>query len=118
MFNPEKGLTIYRQFSTGDRIDVFSINELDQIIQFTISNGNVPLANSVSKIHQGIERIGLGSFVYGQLDKDIVKAQATSQLAAIFVHSGVYEYNGLTRNMEFWIKNSDWQLLLMKEQNR
>lgn len=116
MFDSKIGLKIVRQFSTGERIDIFSTNELEQIIQFTIKNGNMPLANNVVKIHNGTEKKGLGSFIYNQFDKDINKAQAASQLAAILVNTGIYDYNGVTRNMEFWIKNSDWQLLLMNNQ--
>ena len=113
MFDPKIGLKIYRQFSNGERVDTFSINEIEQIIQFTLSNGNVPLANSVDKMHKGTEKIGLGSFIYKHFDKDITKAQAASQLAAILVKTGIFDFNGVTRNMEFWIKNKDWQLLLV-----
>ena len=113
LFDSKKGLTIHRQFSNGDRVDIFSTNEIEQIIQFTISNGNVPLANNVDKIHKETENIGLGTFIYNHLDKDLIKAQAASQLAAILVKTGIYDYNGRTRNMEFWIKSSDWQSLLM-----
>lgn len=115
-FNWINGLTIYRQFSNKDRIDVFSTNELEQIIQFTFRNGKVPLANNVDKIYQGTEKKGLGSFIYYHFDKDIIKAQAASQLAAILVHTGIYEYNGATINMEFWINNGDLKLLLMNDQ--
>lgn len=116
-FNQLNGLTIYREFSNGDRKDVFSINELEQVIQFTIRNGKISLANNVEKIHNGIEKKGLGSFIYKQFDKDVIKAQAASQLAAILVHTGIYEYNGLTKNMEFWVKNSELTLLLMNDQH-
>jgi hypothetical protein len=115
IFDPKNGITIRRQFTNGDRVDIFSINEIEQIIQFTIKNGNIPLANSVEKINAGVEKIGLGSFIYNQFTKDINKAQAASQLAAILVKTGIYDYNGLMRNMEFWIKNSDWQPLLLNE---
>lgn len=112
-FNWIDGLTIYRHFSNEERKDIFSINELKQIIQFTIENGRVPLANNVEKIHQGTEKKGLGSFIYSHFGKDITKAQAASQLAGILVHVGIYEYNGAARNMEFWINNDDLELLLM-----
>ena len=113
IFDSRNGITIRRQFSIGDRVDIFSRNEIEQIIQFTINNGNIPLANNVEKIYKGTEKIGLGSFIYNQFTKDISKAQAASQLATILVKTGIYDYNGLMRNMEFWIKNSDWQFLLM-----
>ncbi len=115
-FNEKNGLKIYRQFSNKERIDIFSINELEQIIQFTIKNGKVPLANSVDKIHQGTEKNGIGSFIYKHIKKDTIKAQAASQLAAILVYTGIFEYNGTTKNMEFWIKNSDLKLLFMDDQ--
>jgi len=113
IFDSKTGLEIVRQFSTGPRVDTFSIDEIKQIIKFATSNENIPLANNVEKIHQGTEKIGLGSFIYNHLKEDLIKAQAASQLATIFVKTGIFDYNGATRNMEFWIKNNDWQLLLM-----
>ena len=112
---PEEGLTIYRQFSTGEQVDVFSLNEIEQIIHFAAKKGIVPLANNVEKLHRGTEKVGLGSFVYNNVDKDIYKAQAMSQFAAIMVHSGVFGYNGAMRNMEFWVKDEDWQASLQKK---
>lgn len=110
---PEEGLTIYRQFSTGEQVDVFSLNEIEQIIHFAANKGIVPLANNVEKLHRGTEKVGLGSYIYS-LEKSISKAQAMSQFAAIMVHSGVFGYNGAMRNMEFWVKDEDWKASLQK----
>ncbi len=70
------------------------------------------------KMHKETEIEGLGSFAYRNIDKNTTKAQAMSQFAAIMVHANIFDYNGAEKNMEFWIKNIDWQTQLINEQNK
>jgi hypothetical protein len=104
------GLEIRRMFKGNtERRTIFTTKDIDKIINFVFKNGKVSLANNVGKLKNGIEKKGLGKFIYEELGRDVSDAQATSQLAAIFVLVKIFEYNGKLKNMEFWLNNINWR---------
>ena len=106
----KNGILIKRQFKGGaERKDDFSVAEIDSIINYVNKNGKCSLANNVQTLRKGTEKEGLGKFVYENSNKDTTRAQAVSQLVAIFVWSGIFGYNGVKRGMEFWVLDYKWK---------
>ena len=95
-FNDDEGmLHIFRTISNRQRHDSFPVNELwDVLNELNNHYGKIgfPLANSVKKLPQGTEIPGLGSAHYarssGKSDS-VGRAQAASQLAAIYLEAGI-----------------------------
>jgi len=113
------GLEIRRMFKGNtERRTIFTTKDIDKIINFVFKNGKVSLANNVGKLKNGIEKKGLGKFIYEELGRDVSDAQATSQLAAIFVLVKIFEYNGKLKNMEFWLNNINWRDKLNQYMNQ
>ncbi len=109
-FLSNEPLTIRRFFADGtEHITEFTAEEIEKVMAFVEEKGPVPLVNNVEKLHMDNERDGLGRFVFKTLRRDVLDAQATSQLAAIFVHVGLFSWNGLKRGMCFTVANGDWQ---------
>lgn len=66
------------------------------------------LANGAAKLYMGTEKDGIGKFLY-KLRPEVSYAQLSSQLAAIFYQSGVWEWNEQKRGMEFLLLSENWQ---------
>jgi hypothetical protein len=79
----------------------FSVEEIQAIAIYVEQNGWTDLANNISKLGNGTEKEGIGKFLYNDLNCDITKCQASSQLSAIFTHAGIWEHNGKSRSMQF-----------------
>jgi len=109
-FTNEEGLVIKRIFKDEvEHTTIFSVVDIENLMNYVFKREKTELANNVQKLHDGTEKEGLGKFVYEELGRNEEDAQATSQLAAIFVHAKIFDWNGTSRNMEFWIKNIDWR---------
>lgn len=66
------------------------------------------LANDAAKLYMGTEKDGIGKFIY-RLRPEVPYAQLSSQLAAIFYYSEVWEWNERKRGMKFLLLSGDWQ---------
>lgn len=108
-YNSQNGIKIIRYFKNIERIDVFSINNINAIVDYVVTTGRVRLSNNVEKLKDGSELDGLGKFVFDNIKKDTSQAQSMSQFAAIMVKMGVFEYNGTKKAMEFWVVNENWR---------
>lgn len=82
--------------------------DLDRLQALVASYSWTALANNVEKLYHGTEKAGLGSFLLA-LGKSQTDAQGASQLAAIFVKSGAWEWNGKRKGMEFHANGGDWK---------
>lgn len=114
--NEDYSVTILRKFDLNNgkvkRSDTIFALEIDKLQQF-VDDSKVPLANSVEKLAKGTEKEGLGKFLYDGLNwKDTTKAQVSSQIAALFFYSGIWDYNGKLKGMEFWKLQEDWREIL------
>lgn len=69
----------------------------------------MPLANSVSKVKDGIEKDGIGTYIYNNIKQDPSLVQTSSQLVAILYNANVLYYNDKKNGMEFWINKIDWK---------
>ncbi|MDD7793710.1 hypothetical protein [Clostridium sp. 'White wine YQ'] len=87
----------------------FSNFELEKIIKYIESRNKVALANNVEKLSNKTEKEGIGSFIYNNLKSDTGIAQSSSQLVSIFYMTSIISYNGKKKDMEFWIKDSNWR---------
>jgi len=95
-FNDDEDmLHIFRTISNRQRLDSFPVKELwDVLSELNNHYGKIGfrLANSVEKLPQGTEILGLGSAHYarssGKTDS-VGRAQAASQLAAIYLEAGI-----------------------------
>lgn len=114
-YSSEEGIVILRDFKNAkDNETIYSNSELDQIFEYVEKMKKVKLANSLHKVKNGTEKEGLGKFAYEELHKKIEDQQATSQLAAVFVKSDIFGWNGAKKNMEFWLKDRDWRSRIKK----
>lgn len=104
----KKLLTITRRFKTKLVSATFSESEVDAIQRY-IGNQEIPLANNVKKLNSNTEKEGLGKFIYCILGKNTTEAQLASHIAAIFVASGIWKWNGKKRNMTFIKEDDDWR---------
>lgn len=66
------------------------------------------LANNAAKLYMGTEKDGIGKFLY-RLRTEVPYAQLSSQLAAIFYYSGVWEWNERKRGMKFLLFSGNWK---------
>ncbi|WP_196891138.1 hypothetical protein [Aureivirga marina] len=111
-------ICIWRKFKSDEepRSDIFSKEELKHIFKKLEKLGNpFFLANSVSKLKDGEEKEGIGKIVYDyeMNQNSTTKAQATSQLVAIFYELGILSTNGKKRNIEFTL-HSNFETYLQK----
>lgn len=98
----------------------YSDSELDKIIKYIKDNDRVSLANNVEKLKKGLEKDGLGKFVFNNIESEITKAQSVSQIVAILHKVGALYYNNAKKNMEFWVSEKDWKRCVkeyIKQQN-
>lgn len=111
----------YKSCNNNEEIIEFSNDEMDMIIDFISKCEEVTLSNAVDKFENSLKdeymedeyySKGLGMFVYKNICSSSIKAQATSQLAAILVNKKVLDYNHKERGMEFWVIDRDWRKLL------
>jgi hypothetical protein len=85
------------------------INKLDEYL----SDGEwKALSNNVEKLRLGIEKPGIGKFLYDNLKMNETEAQLSSHLGTIFSNSGAWLYNGKEKNMEFKKNTEDWKRLI------
>ncbi|MDQ1275677.1 MAG: hypothetical protein QG610_1252 [Euryarchaeota archaeon] len=90
------------------RIDKISCNHLDKLHEFMQDREWKDLANDAEKLYMGTEKDGIGKFLY-RLRQEVPYAQLSSQLAAIFYHSEVWEWNEQKRGMKFLLLSVGWQ---------
>lgn len=90
------------------RIDKISRSHLDRLHEFMQDREWKALANNAAKMYMGTEKDGIGKFLY-RLRAEVTYAQLSSQLAAIFYHSGVWQWNEQKRGMKFLLISGSWQ---------
>ena len=86
-------ITLYNHHG---RADVFSINEIYQIIVDCYSLFNdkwFPLANNVEKLGNNNEKEGLGKSILKQRPGNTTHAQAASYLGPFLEHIGIFKWN-------------------------
>ncbi|ACB84389.1 HNH endonuclease [Natranaerobius thermophilus] len=108
-------LCIYREFKNDIKANKeISVQELESLINYVKKQDWVDLANNVQKISEGMEKEGLGKFLYEKLNWQIAEAQLASHLGSIFTQAGIWEYNGQVRGIKFKHKTDDWKNKLQK----
>jgi hypothetical protein len=90
------------------RIDKVSCSHLDRLCRFMEDMEWKDLANDAAKLYMGTEKDGIGKFIY-RLRPEVPYGQLSSQLAAIFYYSEVWEWNERKRGMKFLLLSGDWQ---------
>lgn len=92
--------------SAGKIVTVeYSYYEVLSVLIYLDKFGPLPLANSVSKLYNGVEKQGIGTFVYNNSEQDMVKAQSVSQLMPVLHELGLVEHNNKKRGILFNICN-------------
>lgn len=90
------------------RIDKISCSHLEKLHEFMQDREWKDLANDAAKLYMGTEKEGIGKFLY-RIRQEVPYAQLSSQLASIFYHSEVWEWNEQKRGMKFLLFSDDWQ---------
>ncbi|HIH74023.1 MAG TPA: hypothetical protein HA306_01630 [Methanosarcina sp.] len=90
------------------RIDKLSCSHLDRLHESMQNMGWQDLANNAAKLYVGTEKEGVGKFLY-RLRPEVPYAQLSSQLAAIFYYSGVWDWNRQKKGMKFMLLAGEWQ---------
>ena len=101
------GICIKRAFQK--KVEQITTHEMDLIFDYVTHNKWYDLANSVSKIPDGTEKEGIGKFMFYNLGWDQTKSQLSSHLGAIFSRSGIWEYNGKIRGIQFRRNLDQWR---------
>ena len=106
---------IKRKFrrSRFPRIDKISCGHLEKLCGFMQDMEWKDLANGASKLYMGMEKNGIGKFLY-RLRPEVPYAQLSSHLGAIFYRSEVWEWNERKRGMKFLLLSRDWQEKTMR----
>ncbi len=106
---------IKRKFRNGlfPRIDKISCSNLDKLQGFMQDREWKDLANNAEKLYTGTEKDGIGKFLY-RLRAEVPYAHLSSQLAAIFYHSEVWEWNEQKIGMKFQLLPGNWQERTMR----
>ena len=95
------------------RIDKISCSNLDKLQGFMQDREWKDLANNAEKLYTGTEKEGIGKFLY-RLRAEVPYAHLSSQLAAIFYHSEVWEWNEQKIGMKFQLLPGNWQERTMR----
>jgi len=95
------------------RIDKISCSNLEKLQGFMQDREWKDLANDAAKLYTGTEKDGIGKFLY-RLRAEVPYAHLSSQLAAIFYHSEVWEWNEQKRGMKFLLLPGNWQKRTMR----
>lgn len=90
-------------------VSIISADELDHLDRFMQGIVWADLANDSEKLGNGSEKGGIGRFLYMRLGWDGVDVQIAGPLSAVFVSSGVWEYNGLRKEMKFRRAGGNWR---------
>ncbi|MDU5081216.1 hypothetical protein [uncultured Tissierella sp.] len=91
----------------------FTNAQIDGLLLYIKKKGRVPLGNSVSKVKDGTEKDGIGSYLYNNIKQDTTFQQTSSQLVSIWCDIGVLHYNNRKKGMEFWINDMNWREMLL-----
>lgn len=92
----------------------FNNDEIDGLMEYINKRERVPLGNSVSKVIDGTEKDGIGTYIYSNIAKNTSIVQTASQLVSILYNTNVLYYNNQKKSMEFWINNRNWKEQLLK----
>lgn len=106
---------ITRAFNGANKIvntKLISPAETERLNNYMAQNGWVPLANNVEKLRSGEEKHGIGRFLYEQLGWSTTDSQLAGHLGVIFSLSGVWEYNGKKKGIEFRQLSKEWRNLV------
>ncbi len=87
--------------------EIISLDIFLKINAYTIQKTYINLCNSVSKMADGTEKDGIGTFLMSEFDFKSSDAQIASQIAAILCQTGCWVNNGKQRNIEFYSKTDD-----------
>lgn len=98
VFNLENGKTNVEDFITAD--------ELKKLDNYMSDGEWKHLANNVSKLQDGTEKEGVGTFLFSELQWSNTKAQLSGNIGSIFCAAGAWKHNGKKRGIQFK-KNSD-----------
>jgi hypothetical protein len=90
------------------RIDKISSSHLDRLHEFMQDKEWKDLANDAAKLYTGTEKEGIGKCLY-RLRPEVPYAQLSSQLASIFYHAEVWEWNEQKKGMKFLLLPGSWQ---------
>ena len=95
-------------------IETETIDEqvINKLFKFFIDYKWFPLANSVSKLHDGTENIGVGWYLYNYHGFSETKQQLSSHISSLFVNSELWDYNQKKRNMRFSVLSYEWHKIL------
>ncbi|MEZ0538081.1 hypothetical protein [Fibrella arboris] len=95
----------------------FSAPQLDLIMAYVEEAEIVRLGNSVSKLTDGSEKEGLGRFILESLNLPLTTAQASSQIATLFVQAAIWQLER-KGGMQFKANKVSWKELLRNYYNR
>ncbi|MDD4239569.1 MAG: hypothetical protein PHT62_13610, partial [Desulfotomaculaceae bacterium] len=112
----EGNLSILRFFKSSNGVSEkfkrISREEIEKLNLYMAENEWVSLANNVEKLGNGVEKEGIGRFLYENFKWNIADCQLASHLGVIFSLSGMWEYNGKERGILFRRLNRDWRELV------
>ena len=99
-------LHLFRQIKPKNTWDKFTADQIDEINYFVSkADGELTLDNSVSES----KKSGLGHYMQISFRLSNTQKQLASHIAALFIEAGIWQWNGLRRNIKFKSNNIDWR---------
>ena len=92
------------------RQHAFYLHEVESILRDLragFGTGFFPLANNVQKLHDGSERLGLGTTILKQRQRDVTHAQGASYLGVVMEECHFFEWNGRRRGITWRLVADD-----------
>ena len=110
-------LFITRNFKTTSgvvkkSVKFISREEIERLNKYMAINQWVSLSNNVEKLKNGKEKEGIGRFLYEHLKWNTTDCQLAGHLGVIFSLSGVWQFNGKERWIQFKQLNENWNNLI------
>ena len=95
-------VVIYREFKSGSNKITLPLSCFEKLNTYLQLHNSISLGNSVTKLKDGTEKNGIGTFLMHNYNLNSSEAQVASQVSAILCVSSVWKTNGKLRNIEFY----------------
>jgi len=117
--NKDNSIVIRRFFKNNPKPieTLFKKEQLDRLNNYVSGDSYTNLANNVEKLAGGVEKEGIGKFLFEKFHWSTTDCQVSGHIAVIFSNSGVWQYNQNKRFMGFKKLENDWVTLVNKYYN-
>ncbi|MCT4631146.1 MAG: VOC family protein [Firmicutes bacterium] len=92
----------------------YSISQVEKTLNYIFKNEIVEVNNNITKLEDGFEKSGLGTFFYDSFS-DKVQINNILHLVEILLDLEILNSNKDKDNLKVWLKNIDWKSRIEKK---